>query len=39
MKACKWTTKDLTCKLGKSLLLDLKVQGKKVKVLVLTAAN
>lgn len=24
---------------GKSLLFDLKVQGKKVKVLVLTAAN
>lgn len=29
----------LTCKLGKPLLVDLEVQGKKVKVFVLTATN
>lgn len=29
----------LTCKLGKPLLIDLKVQGKKVKVFVLPTTN
>lgn len=29
----------VTCNLGKPLLFDPKVQGKKVKVFVLTASN